>query len=98
MRFLVWNISPEFNYDVSKGRQLLNPAVLITFSGGNMRRKLKKFAKDYHAGLISIDKAQKSYDGWRAHALYGNTHSLIRDMDQYYEQLFGEPFIKHKAH
>lgn len=67
-------------------------------SKDNMRRKLKKFAKDYHAGLILIDKAQKSYDGWRAHALYGNTHSLIRDMDQYYEQLFGEPFIKHKAH
>lgn len=57
-----------------------------------MKRKLKKFAKDYKAGLITLDKVRMSYGGWRAHASYGNTYHLIRDMDQYYSALFGEKF------
>lgn len=61
-------------------------------SKDNMKRKMKKYAKDYKAGLISIEKARLSYGGWRAHASYGNTHHLIQDMDRYYEKLFGEPF------
>lgn len=61
-------------------------------SKDNMKRKMKKFAKDYKAGLIPIDKVRLSYGGWRAHASYGNTHHLIRDMDQYYFNLFGEKF------
>lgn len=63
-------------------------------SKDNMRRKMKKFAKLYRNGLISLEKVRHSYGGWRAHASYGNAYHLIQNMDQYYERLFGEPFNK----
>ena len=58
----------------------------------NMKRKLRKFAKDYNNGLISMSKIRASYGSWRAHASYGNTYHLIRNMDQYYFKLFGENY------
>lgn len=61
-------------------------------SKDNMRRKMKKFAKLYRNGLISLEKVRNSYGGWRAHASYGDTYHLIQNMDWYYERLFGEPF------
>lgn len=63
-------------------------------SKDNMRRKMKKFAKLYRNGLISLEKVRHSYGGWRAHASYGNAYHLIQNMDQYYKRLFGEPFNK----
>lgn len=58
----------------------------------NMKRKLRKFARGYHNGLISMNKVRASYGSWRAHASYGNTYHLIQNMDQYYFKLFGEKF------
>lgn len=58
----------------------------------NMKRKLKKFAEEYKAGMRSIENIRASYGSWRSFASYGNTHHLIRNMDEYYYKLFGQQF------
>ena len=58
----------------------------------NMKRKLRKYAKNYEAGTMSIEKIRQSYGGWRSFASYGNTHHLIDDMDKYYNKLLGQSF------
>ena len=60
----------------------------------NVKRKMRKLASDYRQGLIPLWKARQAYGGWRAHASYGNTYHLIRNMDQYFNKLFGEPFVR----
>ena len=58
----------------------------------NMKRKMRKFAKNYEAGTMSIYDIRQSYGSWRSFASYGNTHHLIYDMDKYYHKLFGQSF------
>lgn len=58
----------------------------------NIKRKLKKFAKRYDEGTMTMRKINDSYRSWRAHASYGNTYHLIRKMDNYYFELFGQRF------
>lgn len=58
----------------------------------NVKRKLKKFAKCYSEGTMTMRKIKDSYCSWRAHASYGNTYHLIRKMDNYYFELFGQHF------
>lgn len=57
-----------------------------------MRRKLKAFSKKYAAGEMTMARIRASYGSWRKHASYGDTHHLIRKMDEYYRQLFGMDF------
>lgn len=59
-------------------------------SKDSVRRKLKKFSKEYEAGRMSIDTIRRCYAGWRMYASYGNTRNLIRQMDNYYSELFGK--------
>lgn len=59
-------------------------------SKDNMRRKMKKFAEEYKAGIRSIEQIRAIYISWRAHASYGNTRYLIQKMDALYKTLFEE--------
>lgn len=58
-------------------------------SKNNARRKLKKMRGLLEAGRITPETVEQSYKSWRGHASKGNCHHLIRNMDQYYNQLFG---------
>lgn len=59
-------------------------------SKNNVRRKLKKMRGLLEAGRITPETVEQSYKSWRGHASKGNCHHLIRNMDQYYNQLFGQ--------
>ena len=74
-----------------------NQRVLVDFlrkvrrkSKNNVRRKLKKMRGLLEAGRITPETVEQSYKSWRGHASKGNCHHLIRNMDQYYNQLFGQ--------
>lgn len=58
----------------------------------NMKRKLRKYARDYANGVSDMKHIRASYGSWRVHASHGNTHHLIQDMDEYYYKLFGQQF------
>ena len=60
-------------------------------SKNNARRKLKKMHSLLEAGRITPDTVAQSYQSWRGHASKGNCYHLIRNMDQYYNTLFGKP-------
>lgn len=59
-------------------------------SKNNARRKLKKMRGLLEAGRITPETVEQSYKSWRGHASKGNCYHLIRNMDQYYNQLFGK--------
>ena len=59
-------------------------------SKNNVRRKLKKMRGLLEAGRITPETVEQSYKSWRGHASKGNCHHFIRNMDQYYNQLFGQ--------
>lgn len=53
-------------------------------------RKLKKFRKLLDKEQITMECIHQSYQSWKGHALRGNCHHLVRDMDELYNQLFKE--------
>lgn len=55
-----------------------------------MSRKLKKFRKLLDRGLITMESIHQSYQSWKGHALRGNCHHLVREMDELYNSLFKE--------
>ena len=59
-------------------------------SKSNMSRKLKKFRKLLDRGLITMESIHQSYQSWKGHALRGNCHHLVREMDELYNSLFKE--------
>ena len=59
-------------------------------SKSNMRRKLNKFRKLLDRGQITKESVQQSYQSWRGHALRGNCHHLVMEMDELYNTLFKE--------
>nr|DAE04990.1 MAG TPA: hypothetical protein [Siphoviridae sp. ctO0R2] len=59
-------------------------------SKSNMSRKLKKFRKLLDRGAITTESIHQSYQSWKGHALRGNCHHLVREMDELYNSLFKE--------
>ena len=59
-------------------------------SKSNMSRKLKKFRKLLDRGAITMESIHQSYQSWKGHALRGNSHHLVREMDELYNSLFKE--------
>lgn len=57
-------------------------------SKDNMRYKLKKYHKMYLNGEKSLENINMSFDSWKGHAKHGNTHHLVRSMQQLYDELF----------
>lgn len=66
-------------------------------SKNNARRKLKKMRHLLEAGRITPETVQQSYKSWRGHAEKGNCYHLIRDMDQYYNQIFKQTAAPQKS-
>lgn len=60
------------------------------------RRRLKKFAKKLEQGKIPYKDIECSYMSWRGDIIknYKCVHHIIHNMDELYNKLFIEPFIK----
>lgn len=58
----------------------------------NMSRKLKKFRSLLDKGQITKESIYQSYQSWRGHALRGNCHHLVREVDGLFYDLFKEDF------
>ena len=50
----------------------------------------QKFRKLLDRGLITMESIHQSYQSWKGHALRGNCHHLVREMDELYNSLFKE--------
>lgn len=51
------------------------------------RRKLYRLVMKVRRGEITIEKADECYNAWRAHAEHGNSHQLLKKLDEYYRDL-----------
>lgn len=56
-----------------------------------MKRRIKKWERDYAAGLISKEKIEQSFQSWCAHAKHGDTHQLIREMRKRLDRVYQQP-------
>lgn len=54
------------------------------------RRKLRRLVAKSKKGGLPRDKVDESYTAWRNHAEKGNSYKLLRRMDAYYFDLWGE--------
>lgn len=86
-------------YPLKNGIDFLGFHTYLTETGGivrkvrrksknNVRRKLKKMRHLLDEGKIAPDKAQQSFQSWRAHAAKGDCYHLIHRMDILYNDLF----------
>lgn len=57
---------------------------------GQERRKLKKLKKKLDAGLIDMSSVRKHYNGWSATLNKCDEPRRLKQMDRYYEEIFGE--------
>lgn len=51
------------------------------------RVMLKKLTLKWISGLLTFRQLQKSYEGWRAHALKGDNYKAVIAMDAYFKRL-----------
>lgn len=65
-------------------------------SKNNMRRKLKKFREKYDNGEMDFENIKQSYQSWRGHASHGNCYYLIRNMDEFFNDLFKDVIEKER--
>ena len=67
--------------------------MLIKSSSVKMqRRKLRRLVAKSKRGGIPRDKVDESYAAWRNHASKGNSYNLLKRMDAYYNELWGEKY------
>lgn len=59
-------------------------------SKDDMRHKLKKYHKRYLNGEMELERIQMSFNSWLGHAKHGNTHNLVRKMENLYKNLYGD--------
>lgn len=52
------------------------------------RRKLKKLVQRSKEGFKSREEVNQCYESWKSHASYGDNHSVILKMDQFYKNLW----------
>ncbi len=53
------------------------------------RRKLKKLAKHFDEGIISLEQIKEQYKSWRGNIVKYNSYKSIRNTDILYKNLFG---------
>ncbi|MCU6685653.1 reverse transcriptase/maturase family protein [Dorea acetigenes] len=58
------------------------------------RRKLRKMKTLLEEGRVTFEDVQMQYQSWRAHALRGNSKQLVKKMDQYFNELFIEDWLR----
>ena len=69
--------------------------VLMLIKSANVkreRRKLRRLVAKSKRGGIPRDKVDESYAAWRNHASKGNSYNLLKRMDAYYNELWGEKY------
>ncbi len=64
-------------------------------SKNNRKRILKKLRSKLDFGVITIEDVEHSYQSWRSHAMHGNCHHLVRDMDKLFHELFNKESDKY---
>ena len=52
------------------------------------RRKLKKLVERAKNGIMTRDAVDNCFISWKAHAMQGNTHNLVKKMEEYYQSLW----------
>ena len=65
-------------------------------SKNNVKRRLVKMKGLLDAGKITMKPIRQSYRSWRGHASNGDCYHLLREMDRFYKNLFGEEPICRK--
>lgn len=55
-----------------------------------IKRRIKKWEKDYADGLISKEQIEQSFQSWCAHAKHGDTHQLLRTMRMQVDNIYKE--------
>ena len=61
-----------------------------------MRKKIKKWRREYAAGEIAKAKILEAFRGWDAFAAYGDTYSLRKKFAQQVSEIVGEPVRIHR--
>lgn len=81
-------------FEILKKRFGVRDGIIMKISRKSVtraRRKLKKLAAQAEAGRIPWRAVYDSFQSWRAHALFGNAHRTIRNMEKLYMGLvFGQ--------
>ena len=54
------------------------------------RRKLKKLQQRVLDGKCTLDDMRTNFQSWKANAERGNTHGIVKQMETYFNKLFGE--------
>lgn len=54
------------------------------------RRKLKKMRAKVLEGKCTMEDARANLQSWEANAKRGNTHGIVKQMENYFDKLFGE--------
>lgn len=65
---------------------------LLQDSIQRMKKKLRRMQRLYLQNRISIHDIKISYQSWRAHAMRGDSHKIVRMMDDLFYNLFKIPF------
>lgn len=77
-----------FNYHLTESGKVLMLVKPATVK--RERRKLRRLVAKSKRGGISRDRVDESYAAWRNHAGKGNSYNLLKRMDAYYNELWGE--------
>lgn len=59
-------------------------------SNKRVKRKLRKFKQLYREGTRTRAQIEQVYNTWKAHAAYGNTYYLRKEMDKLFYAIFEE--------
>lgn len=65
--------------------------IVVTINLDNVKRerkKLRRLVNKAKKGLITKEKVDFCYAGWRNHAAKGNSYKLLQRMDAYYKELW----------
>ncbi len=57
-------------------------------SKNKMKKKIRKYKKMLDKGLITEKEIKLSLKAWKAHASHGNCYNLIKNMEEYYKEVF----------
>lgn len=61
---------------------------LIPNKVSHERRKLKKLVSRAKQGLMTKEQVDECFKSWKAHASFGDTYTLISNMETYYKNLW----------
>lgn len=86
-------------YPINRGIKFLGFRFMLTDTGkvirklnkeniSRERRKLRKLKGLVDKGILTKKDVNECYQSWKSHANKGNTYQLVRQMDQFYKELW----------